>query len=66
MLYIALQISIAIRYADYAKHRDGAAATVIIKMTVPNSLIEGLKPDIMYFSDTCKELVYTSQRKEKL
>lgn len=68
--YFAMDREIAVRYANYAKHRNGVSSTVIVEMAIPNSAIESFSETELlrsyWPSSEWKELVFLSRNELKL
>ncbi|KAI3226005.1 hypothetical protein DTO012A9_5763 [Penicillium roqueforti] len=69
-IYFAFEREVAEYYTCYAKRRSVCSATVIIHITIPNSVLESLPaPDIqrIYWpSAEWKSLILTCRRREKV
>jgi hypothetical protein len=61
-LYFTVQKAAAEKYASYVKRRNDAGLPIIVRMDIPNSLIETLIPQLLPFGDSWKEFVWTCRR----
>lgn len=62
LAYFTPQRETADRYAQWAKNKGPNAEVVIIQIAVPNSFVEALSREYLWFGDTWKEVVWYSRR----
>ncbi|KAL2415602.1 hypothetical protein ABEF95_000566 [Exophiala dermatitidis] len=68
--YFTVEREVAVRYASYAKRRDGNGSNVILSVKLPNAAVESLPEGQLqktYFpSEDWQRLIFQSRRRQRL